>query len=104
MRGNVQRTQMKKNISTPSFSKYHAPPAHAGPRPCQPPKNSVTAIELMTIMFMSSPRKNSAHFIDEYSVWKPATSSPPPPGGANGARFVSAAPGGRDSPHVAARY
>src|SRR5262252_5610167 len=93
---------MKKNISTPSLSRYQTSPIQAGPSdsqsfvpnikpgPCQPPKNSVTAIELMTIMFMYSPRKNSAHFIDEYSVWKPATSSPSASGRSNGARFVSA--------------
>src|ERR1043166_571452 len=103
-RGNVQRTQMKKNMSTPSFAKYHATPAHAGPGPCQPPKNSVTAIELMTIMFMYSPRKNSAHFIDEYSVWKPATSSPSASGRSNGARFVSANAVMRKIPNGASRY
>src|SRR5262245_3443822 len=93
---------MKKNISTKSLSRYHTSPIHGGPSlshpfvpkrspgPCQPPKNSVTAIELITIMFMYSPRKNSAHFIDEYSVWKPATSSPSASGRSNGARFVSA--------------
>src|SRR5262245_52108252 len=93
---------MKKNISRPSLSRYQIKPIQPGPSenqpfvpntspgPCQPPKNSVTAIELMTIMFMYSPRKNSAHFIDEYSVWKPATSSPSASGRSNGARFVSA--------------
>src|SRR5689334_19983942 len=81
---------MKKNISAMSLSRYQPSPRMAGPGPCQPPKNSVTAMELMTIMFMYSPRKNSAHFIDEYSVWKPATSSPSASGRSNGARFVSA--------------
>src|SRR5262249_3410240 len=81
---------MKKNRMTSSFARYQRSPANMSPGPCQPPKNSVTAIELMTIMFMYSPRKNSAHFIDEYSVWKPATSSPSASGRSNGARFVSA--------------
>src|SRR5262245_59462279 len=93
---------MKKNISTPSLSRYQIRPIQPGPSesqpfvpnmspgPCQPPKNSVTAMELMTIMFMYSPRKNSAHFMDEYSVWNPATSSPSASGRSNGARFVSA--------------
>src|SRR5262245_1844030 len=93
---------MKKNISTNSLSRYQTRPIQPGhslsqpfvpnrsPGPCQPTKTSVTAIELITIMFMYSPRKNSAHFIDEYSVWKPATSSPSASGRSNGARFVSA--------------
>src|SRR5262245_51164677 len=81
---------MKKNRITPSFARYQTSPAHGGPGPSQPPKKSVTMIELITIMFMYSPRKKSAHFMDEYSVWKPATSSPSPSGRSNGARFVSA--------------
>src|SRR5262249_17885246 len=81
---------MKKNRITPSFARYQASPAQAGPGPSQPPKNRVTMIELITIMFMYSPRKKSAHFMDEYSVWKPATSSPSASGRSKGARFVSA--------------
>src|SRR5687767_1181294 len=81
---------MKKNSSANSLSANHSGPSHVGPGPSQPPRNSVTAIEQIAIMFMYSPRKNSAHFIDEYSVWKPATSSPSASGRSNGARFVSA--------------
>src|SRR5262245_48822559 len=93
---------MKKNMNAPSFTRNHTSPIHGGPGlaqpfvpnmspgPCQPPRNSVIAIALITSMFMYSPRKNSAHFMDEYSVWKPATSSPSASGRSNGARFVSA--------------
>src|SRR5215212_2820207 len=42
------------------------------------------------IMFMYSPRKNSANDIDEYSVIKPATSSASASGRSNGWRLVSA--------------
>ena len=34
----------------------------------QPPKNSVTIIAELAIMFAYSPRKNSANFIELYSV------------------------------------
>ena len=40
-------------------------------------------------MFMYSARKNHANFIDEYSVMKPATSSPSASGRSNGRRLVS---------------
>src|SRR6058998_3034229 len=39
-------------------------------------------------MLMYSARKNIAYFIDEYSVRKPATSSPSASGRSNGARLV----------------
>ena len=41
-------------------------------------------------MFVYSARKKSANFIDEYSVWYPATSSVSASGMSNGRRFVSA--------------
>ena len=40
-------------------------------------------------MLMYSARKNSANFSDEYSVWKPPTSSLSASGRSNGARLVS---------------
>ena len=40
-------------------------------------------------MLMYSARKNIANFSDEYSVWKPPTSSPSASGRSNGARLVS---------------
>jgi hypothetical protein len=40
-------------------------------------------------MFMYSAMKNMAKRIEEYSVWKPPTSSPSASGRSNGARLVS---------------
>ena len=40
-------------------------------------------------MLTYSARKNRANFSDEYSVWKPPTSSDSASGRSNGARFVS---------------
>src|SRR6266704_1218451 len=56
----------------------------------QPPKKSVTDSAETVTMLMYSARKNSANFSDEYSVWKPPTSSDSASGRSNGARFVSA--------------
>ncbi len=48
----------------------------------------VASAETVT-MLMYSARKNSANFIEEYSVWKPPTSSDSASGRSNGARLVS---------------
>src|SRR6516165_507193 len=56
----------------------------------QPPRNSTAAIADNRIMLAYSPRKNSANGIDEYSVWKPCTSSASDIGRSNGVRAVSA--------------
>ena len=55
----------------------------------QPPRNSVVASAETVTMLTYSARKNSANFSDEYSVWKPPTSSPSASGRSNGARLVS---------------
>src|SRR5204863_7009307 len=55
----------------------------------QPPRNSVVAIAETVTMLTYSARKNSANFSDEYSVWKPPTSSDSASGRSNGARLVS---------------
>ena len=55
----------------------------------QPPRNSVAASAETVTMLMYSARKNSANFSDEYSVWKPPTSSLSASGRSNGARLVS---------------
>jgi hypothetical protein len=47
----------------------------------QPPRNMVVASAATVAMLMYSARKNSANFSDEYSVWKPPTSSPSASGG-----------------------
>ncbi len=48
----------------------------------------VASAETVTRL-MYSARKNSANFSEEYSVWKPPTSSPSASGRSNGARLVS---------------
>src|SRR2546425_3397083 len=82
---------MKKNTSTPSFAKNQMNLSESGSQgPFHPPRNSVTAIEQIVMMFEYSPRKNSPNFMLEYSVWNPATSSDSASGRSNGVRFVSA--------------
>src|SRR5919204_1459894 len=54
-----------------------------------PPRNIVVAIAETVTMLTYSARKNSANFSDEYSVWKPPTSSDSASGRSNGARLVS---------------
>ena len=56
----------------------------------QPPKNISTMKAEPVIMWMYSPRKKSAHFIEEYSVWKPPTSSCSASARSKGARLHSA--------------
>src|SRR5580658_9514047 len=46
-----------------------------GMGPSGPPKKRVTVMADMVMTFMNSARKNRAKRIDEYSVWKPPTSS-----------------------------
>src|SRR5690348_15697647 len=55
----------------------------------QPPRNNVVASDDTVVTLMYSARKNIANLIDEYSVWKPATSSLSASGRSNGARLVS---------------
>src|SRR3954463_9456144 len=62
----------------------------------QPPRNRVVASAETVVTLMYSARKNIANLIDEYSVWKPATSSLSASGRSNGARLVS--------PTIAMRY
>ncbi len=49
----------------------------------------MAAIAETLIMFMYSARKYHANLVDEYSVMKPATSSPSASGRSNGNRLVS---------------
>src|SRR5580700_10691524 len=46
-----------------------------GMGPSGPPKNSVTTTADMVIVFMNSARKKRPKRMEEYSVWKPPTSS-----------------------------
>jgi hypothetical protein len=82
---------MKKNTSADSLARNHRNCRFGGRNgPCQPPRNSTIATELIANTAAYSPRKNSAHFMLEYSVWNPATSSDSASGRSNGARLVSA--------------
>ena len=94
----VPRSQTKTNsrISTLAVNQMNgktpcAAPLHRviGHGACQPPKNSVAQRADTVTMLMYSARKNSANLSDEYSVWKPPTSSDSASGRSNGARFVS---------------
>ena len=57
---------------------------------CQPPRNRFVQSTETVIMLMYSAICSSAKRIDEYSVWKPATSSVSPSGRSNGMRATSA--------------
>ena len=63
--------------------------------PSGPPKNRVTVMADMVIVFMNSARKNRANRIDEYSVTNPPTSSWSASTRSKGGRLVSATPDGR---------
>ena len=54
-----------------------------------PPRNNVVARAETVTMLTYSASMNIAKFSDEYSVWKPPTSSPSASGRSKGARFVS---------------
>src|SRR5947208_15903107 len=56
----------------------------------QPPKKIVTTSADMVVIAMYSLMKKRANFIDEYSVWYPATSSESASAKSNGRRLVSA--------------
>src|SRR5919202_2436218 len=56
----------------------------------QPPRNRTEVSALIRIMFMYSPRKNSANAIDEYSTLNPVTSEASYSARSNGCRLVSA--------------
>src|ERR1700739_3049712 len=66
-------------------------PGHmlSGQGACPPPKNMTMEREETVIMLTYSANMNIANCSDEYSVWKPATSSPSASGKSNGARLVS---------------
>ena len=57
---------------------------------CGPPRNSVTMIALIVIVFMNSARKNRAKPNAAYSVLNPPTSSCSASTRSNGGRFSSA--------------
>ncbi len=59
---------------------------------CHPPRNRFETRTATVIMLMYSAICMSANFMDEYSVWKPATSSVSPSGRSKGVRLTSAVP------------
>src|SRR5664279_2945224 len=99
MRGRVPRshtnTKMMMTILMTNQSIGHQPELHPLQIACkphgarQPPKKSVVASAETVTMLMYSARKNIANLKDEYSVWKPPTSSDSASGRSNGARLVS---------------
>src|SRR5574340_1193912 len=72
-RGKVPRTQMKKKTRAKVLIMNQAMGGSTGP--CQPPKKRVVHRALATMMWPYSPIMNMPHFMELYSVWKPATSS-----------------------------
>src|ERR1700679_1707598 len=58
--------------------------------PSGPPKNRVTVMADMVMVFMNSARKNRANRMDEYSVTNPPTSSESASTRSKGGRLVSA--------------
>src|SRR5665647_1017689 len=91
---------MKKNRNMIVFSRNHS----SGHQPVlstplsmddrgngarHPPRNMVVASAETVTMLTYSERKNSANFSEEYSVWKPPTSSLSASARSKGARLVS---------------
>src|SRR5258706_1215248 len=97
-RGMVHRTQTKTNSRKLTLirnaSAETAKPNAVGGSLYQgtshPPRKSVVMSADMVAIDMYSAMKKSANFIDEYSVWYPATSSASASAKSNGRRFVSA--------------
>src|SRR5258706_13716863 len=97
-RGMVQRTQTKtkRQAGTLRVKKIIvSSDDHHVPGSCQkgmshPPKKRGTVRAEMAAIDMYSDMKKRANFIDEYSVWYPATSSASASAKSNGRRVVSA--------------
>src|SRR5688572_2167331 len=93
-RGNVQRTHMNRKRNRLVFARKERSSIGQGASgqngTAGPPRKSVTVRHAITVIAQYSPRKKSANFIDEYSVWKPPTSSGSHSAKSKGWRFVSA--------------
>src|SRR5882672_7177559 len=93
-RGSVQRTHRKKNRKNAALARNAATPTNQGASGQNgtdgPPRNKVVLRHAITIIAQYSPRKYRAKRIDEYSVWKPPTSSGSLSAKSNGWRLVSA--------------
>src|SRR5664279_557086 len=98
MRGSVARSHMKTNRNAHTLPTNHSSghhplfaPSHrlTGHGACQPPRNNVVARADTVVMLTYSASMKIAKPSDEYSVWKPPTSSPSASGRSNGALLVS---------------
>src|ERR671920_1560796 len=89
MKMNSATTTFRKNQSSGHQPVFAPSQIEIGHGARQPPRKSVAASAETVTMLMYSARKNSANFSDEYSVWKPPTSSDSASGRSNGARLVS---------------
>src|ERR687894_1610308 len=89
MKTNSATTTLRKNHSIGHQPVLAPSQIEIGHGARQPPRNSVAASAETVTMLMYSARKKSANFSEEYSVWKPPTSSPSASGRSNGARLVS---------------
>src|SRR4051794_34701431 len=89
MKTNSATTTLRKNHSSGHQPVLAPSQIEIGHGARQPPRNSVAASAETVTMLTYSARKNRANFSDEYSVWKPPTSSDSASGRSNGARLVS---------------
>src|SRR6187431_968567 len=89
---NRKQKTFRQNQKTP-----HSQPGPHGAGPAGPPRNIVTKMPDIVITFMNSARKNRAKRIDEYSVWKPPTSSCSASTRSKGGRLSSAVPAIRNT-------
>src|SRR3954465_2724876 len=89
MKTNSAMTTLRKNQSSghqPVFAPFQM---LIGQGARQPPRNRVAASAETVTMLTYSARKKRANFSEEYSVWKPPTSSLSASGRSKGARLVS---------------
>src|SRR5215467_15065036 len=92
-RGSVNRIHSNTKTRINTLTRKYAMLSHGyvpTPGPIQPPKNNVAATEDEVITLNSSAIRNIPIFIEEYSVWYPATNSASASGRSNGTRLVSA--------------
>src|SRR5262249_57123477 len=88
---------MKKNSTTETLARNQTRPRSIPPTDCsagrgaiQPPRKRLVPSTPTVIMFTYSAIWMSANFIEEYSVWNPATSSDSDSGRSKGMRLTSA--------------
>src|SRR3954462_9240358 len=89
MKTNSATTTLRKNQSSGHQPVFAPSQMEIGQGARQPPRHRVAARAETVTMLTYSARKNSANFRDEYSVWKPPTSSLSASGRSKGARLVS---------------